>query len=166
VALPGSKRREESVVSVSVFESQHMTDELLVSFRSEVSGRTVVVSDEGDSVWGYLTRAGTLQPERDCWLFNTPEAPLSPDISEYRRTRRPPPAPAAMVGPGGVQDPPRAERWSVRWSQAGESVAIALDGVDIGVIAAAERRGISRHLTESGPWGGRWDEVLVGRLLS
>jgi len=34
------------------------------------------------------------------------------------------------------------------------------------VIAAAERRGISRHLTESGPWGGRWDEVLVGRLLS
>jgi len=107
-----------------------MTDELLVSFRSEVSGRTVVVSDEGDSVWGYLTRAGTLQPERDCWLFNTPEAPLSPDISEYRRTRRPPPAPAAMVGPGGVQDPPRAERWSVRWSQAGESVAIALDGVD------------------------------------
>ena len=143
-----------------------MTDELLVSFRSEVSGRTVFVSDEGDSVWGYLTHAGTLQPERDCWLFNTPGAPLSPDISEYRSTQRPPPAPAVMVGAGGVQDLPSAERWSVRWSRAGQSVAIALDGLDIGVIAAAERRGISRHLTQSGPWGGRWDDVLVARLLS
>jgi hypothetical protein len=143
-----------------------MKDGLLVSFRSEVSGRTVVISDEGDSVWGYLTQVATLQPNRDCWLFNKPAAPSTPDIGEYRRVRRPPPVPARMIGPAGVRDVPGVDRWSVRWSATGESVAIALDDVEIGVMAIAERSGMSRYLVEPGPWGSPWDEEAIARLLA
>ena len=143
-----------------------MKDGLLVSFRSEVSGRTVVISDEGDSVWGYLTRVATLQPDRDCWLFNKPAAPSTPDISEYRRVRRPPPVPARMIDPAGVRDVPNVDRWSVRWSPTGESVAIALEGVEIGVMTIAERSGMSRYLAEPGPWGRPWDEEAIARLLA
>jgi hypothetical protein len=139
-----------------------MTSEpLLLGIRSEVSQRTVVIADEGDSVWAYLTRPDSLRPERDCWLFNKPSAAASPDLDRYREASLPPPAPASAIDPAGVLDSPASARWSVRWSDDGDAAAIVCDGVDVGLLAAGEPRGMARHLRERGPWGLPWDAQRV-----
>jgi hypothetical protein len=135
-----------------------------LSFRSGVSGRAVIIADEGDSIWAYLTESGTIRPERDCWLFNKPTAANDPDLEQYRAASLPPPAPASVIDAAGVIDAPQAAHWSVRWSDDGTAAVVALDGVDIGVMAMAEPRGMSRHLREAGPWGRSWDAQFVERL--
>jgi hypothetical protein len=141
-----------------------MSNDLLVESRSEASQRTIVVADEGDSVWVYLTRPGTLQPERDCWLFNKPSAADVPDLSRYRDASLPPPAPASTIDPAGILPSPESAAWSVRWSDDGEAAVVVCDAVDVGLLALSEQRGMARYLRERGPWGIPWDAQLVALL--
>ena len=139
-----------------------MTDEQY--FRSAVSGRSVIVADERDSVWAYLTEPGSVRPQRDCWLFNKPTAAATPDLNVYRAESLPPPAPASEIDAAGVLDTSRPVRWNVRWSADGEAALIVVDDEAVGVVAAREPSGISRHLISAGPWGRPWDAQLVARL--
>jgi hypothetical protein len=116
-----------------------------------------LIADEGESTWLYLTAPGTQRIERDCWLFNTPTSPSSPDLALYAAQRRPPPAPRTLIDPGGVRATPSAERWSVRWSADGEAVAVAVDGEPIGFVRASDHRGFARFLREASAWGNPWD---------
>jgi hypothetical protein len=142
-----------------------MVDELPLSFRSTVSGRHAIVSDEGDSIWLYLTSPGSTRPERDCWLLNKPSAAAEPHLPDYKTAGLPPPAPASIIDEAGVRELPSADRWSARWSSDGETVAIAVDGVEIGLATITEPRGIALYLTKTSPWGRPWDATLVARLL-
>ena len=108
-----------------------MTDRLFLSFKSAISERNAIVSDEGESVWFYLTASASLRPERDCWLLNAPSAPLEPDVASYRGSGGPPPAPATFVDPQGVRDTPGPEHWHVQWSTDGHAAAILLDKLPI-----------------------------------
>jgi len=139
-------------------------DLMRIEFDCEVSGRMAIISDEGDSVWLYLTTVDTLDIEEDCWLFNKPSAPAEPEVERYRSQSVPPPAPARFVLEGGMRDCPQEEAFSVRWSADGKAVMVALGGLDIGIAAAGAQAGISRHLKESGPWGRPWDEAAVAAL--
>jgi hypothetical protein len=141
-----------------------MRNDFYAEWCSHESGRTVIVADEGDSVWAYLTQSGSLRIERDCWLFNTASAATDPDLEHYRAASLPPPAPATIVTAAGVLAEPQAGRWNVRWSDAGDAAAVVLDGVDVGVMSVSEPRGMSRHLLEAGPWGRPWDAHVVARL--
>jgi hypothetical protein len=82
-----------------------------------------------------------------------PTAATDPDLEHYRAASLPPPAPATMVAAAGVLAEPASGRWHARWSAAGDAAAVVLDGVDVGVLAVGEPRGMSRHLLEAGPWG-------------
>ena len=61
---------------------------------------------------------------------------------------------------------PDASSFRVFWSPDGNTVAVLLDGVAIGVASIELEHGYSRYLREAGPWGLPWDEagvrVLVG----
>jgi hypothetical protein len=141
-----------------------MTEPLLLSYFSDVSKRTAIVADEGDSVWLYLTEPETQRPERDCWLLNTTTAPASPDFARYREQGQPPPAPASIIDPDGVRTTPAPDRWSVRWSTDGEAVAVALDGNPIGFVRSSEQRGCARFLLRASPWGSPWDQDAASRI--
>ncbi len=142
-----------------------MTEPLLLASRSSASGRTAIVSDEGDSVWLYLSRADSQQPERDCWLFNKSSAPPAPDARSYMSRGSPPPAPAEMVAPNGVQEPPAPARWSFRWSARGDAVAVAIDGLEIGAVALEAPKGFALYLAKLGPWGRPWDASVIANLF-
>src|SRR5262245_33655393 len=139
------------MADVNIFLTRMGNDYCAESFSKE-SGRTVIVAIEGDSVWAYLTQSGSLRIERDCWLFNTPTAAKDPDLEQYRAANLPPPTPATMVSEAGVLADPQTGRWDVRWSPTGDAAAIVVDGIDVGVLAVSEPRGMSRHLLEAGPW--------------
>ena len=66
------------------------------------SRRTAIVSHERGSVWLYLTKPHSRDIERDCWLFNSSEAPEQLDIAQYRGEA--PPAPRHVMTEAGVRD--------------------------------------------------------------
>jgi hypothetical protein len=141
-------------------------DGLWLEFDCETSGRVAIVEDLGDSVWVFLTPPDESSIEQDCWLFNTPAAPPDPDVDSYRERSLPPPVPAQLRHAQGQREVPAAERFSARWSDDGDSVAIALDGVEIAVASASLERGMARYLIEESGWGSPWDEALLKRLFS
>jgi hypothetical protein len=142
-----------------------MSEPLLLKSTSAVSGRTAVVFEEEDSVWLYLTAPGSGRRERACWLFNKPSAPPDPEMAIYRAQSAPPPAPASYIIPGGVREPAAAERWIFTWSRSGDAVVAAVDGLPLGFASISEKRGVSRYVARSGPWGSEWDEDLVAAAL-
>lgn len=142
-----------------------MPPRLFVTCRNDASDRTAIVSEDGDSVWLYLTQRGTERPERDCWLLNTLSAPELPDPTRYRSMGQPPPPPFDELDSEGAMDPPQPSRWSFRWSLDGDAVLVAVDGVPIGAVGAAHTRGFSRYLRRPGPWGKPWDATAVATMV-
>jgi hypothetical protein len=136
---------------------------LLLTSSSESSGRTAVVVRERDSVWLYLTQPDTQAVERDCWLFNTPEAPAEPDLASYQNQA--PPAPAKLTSGDAVRSYTPDDAWELAWSCAGETIAVSLNGALLGVIASTEEAGYSSHLAEDCAWGRALDEAALSRLF-
>ena len=140
---------------------------LFLVFTSEGSHRSAVIAEEIGSVWLYLTRPNERAPERDCWLLNTDAE--AHDREFYRQRNSPPPAPADRVLGAGTTPVPAAERWSVRWSGDGHSVAALLDGKAIGLIVSEHQRGHARYIAEDAvswalPWSDHtYSEAFVDR---
>jgi hypothetical protein len=142
------------------------SDEVLwLELDCEASGRSAIIEDMGDSVWLFLTPPGGSGIDRDCWLFNKPSAAPEPDLEHYHGESLPPPVPASLRHAEAVRDVPAEERFSVRWSDDGEAVVIAVDGVDIGVAAMSEEHGMSRYLLAECGWGRPWDDAVLKRLF-
>jgi hypothetical protein len=142
----------------------------LVALKHDRSLRTAIVTDEGDSVWLYLTHPDELRIAADCWLLNRaaalPSDVLRSRFEEYRSQALPPPAPAEAVGPDSLRTGVlEAADVTVAWSRAGEAVAVWVDEQPVGYISPGARRGHSRHLAAAGPWGEHWDEAEFRRLF-
>jgi hypothetical protein len=141
-------------------------DGLWLELDCESSGRVAIIEDLGDSVWVFLTPPGESSIEQDCWLFNKPSAEADPDLERYRKRSMPPPVPAQLLRPEGKREVPAEERFSARWSKDGNSVVIAIDGVDVALASASLERGMSRYLLEECGWGTPWDDAVLKRLFS
>jgi hypothetical protein len=136
---------------------------LLLSSSSESSGRTAVVVRERDSVWLYLTTPDAQQMERDCWLFNAPGAPESPDLADYEDEA--PPVPTKLTVGDAVRSYAADDDWELAWSDEGETVAVSLNGALLGVISSREETGYSTHLAEVCAWGRPLDEAALALLF-
>jgi hypothetical protein len=51
-------------------------------------------------------------------------------------------------------------RLSIRWGSDGVSVAALLDGEPYSLIIATEKKGYSKAVKNSGPWGKPWQQEL------
>jgi hypothetical protein len=121
-----------------------------------VSRRWAVFDDEGDSAWLYLTERDEPRPIADCWVYNRVPAPQPAEIARYRGG--PPPACIGHAGPDARYQGPEPPVVRFLWSPDGESVAVWINGRELGYIVSGGRRGFSRHLLQAGPWGQPWDE--------
>ena len=146
-----------------------MRDVLATGTHAE-SGRRALMADEGDSVWLYLTEPGVETIHADCWLYNRVDAPSAAALKErfasYRARGLPPPAPADLVLPEALRPVhPGASEIRFVWSRDGEGVAAWERGELVGFIAPGQRRGFSRFLIGSGPWGAPLDLDLYEELF-
>jgi hypothetical protein len=132
---------------------------------SVASGRRAIVSEDGDSVWLYLTAQHDLGIERDCWLFNTPTAHPSRDHSAYRAWGLPPPAPPELLTPESVRDPSELRDWRFYWSGPGDEVAVVADGQGLGIVSLHHPRGFARLITAASAWANVWNPELFERLV-
>ena len=124
------------------------------------SGRRAVFEDTGVVAYVYLFAPDSNTIVADAWVYNPTAAPAREDIRNYRPG--PPPAAEGYVAAAGHLPAPQIHAWSFSWSPDGEAVAICADGVPLAFVRADHKRGVSRHLTRSGPWGEPWsDEVYA-----
>ena len=78
---------------------------------------------------------------------------------------QPPVVPQTHAGAGATLQPPVRESVHLQWPQDGESVAVFFDSELIGFIARGQKRGFSRHIRVSGPFGSVLDRELFQRLF-
>jgi hypothetical protein len=133
-------------------------DTLFLVSRCTASAREAHVAEERDSIWLYLTRPESREVDAVVWLLNTPAAPAHPTQEPYRSEAGPPPAPAALLLPGGVCAVPTDDRWRFLWSNDGLAVAALLDGRPIGFVWEGARRGRARFVVDGAhSWALPWD---------
>ena len=137
------------------------SQELFVSEQHPVSRRWAVIEDDGRAAWLYLTEPDTRKPVADCWLYN--RVPTPPHFDSVRD--EPPVVPQTHAGMGATSQPPAAESVRLRWSRDGESVAVFFDAELIGFIAQGQKRGFSRHIRVSGPFGSVLDAEIFHRVF-
>lgn len=135
--------------------------ELLLSEQHPSTQRYALLSNEGDSIWLYLTAPGAPQIIASAWVANVIEAPATVDVSQYRSQSRPPPAPADVVGVDARFEQPAEVEWSLHWLEAGEGVQVIANGRPRAAILAKAERGLCRAIAVEGPWGAPWPETGV-----
>lgn len=140
-----------------------MTDsqDLFVSEQHPVSRRWAVIEDDGRVAWLYLTEPDSQKPAADCWLYN--RVPSPPQFASERGES--PVVPQTHAADIAGFQPPAEESVHLRWSRDGESVAVLFDSELVGFIANGQKRGFSKHLRASGPFGSVLDRELFGRVF-
>jgi hypothetical protein len=133
------------------------TPEPFLSERHPVSWRWAILEDDGRSAWLYLTEPDRPDPVGDCWIYNRIPAPDPSEIAAFRPG--PPPAACGFAGPEALVHDPEVSRMRLQWAGDGGAVALLADGRPLGFIVAGERRGSSRNLARTGPWGNTWDQA-------
>jgi hypothetical protein len=128
-----------------------------------ISRRWAIFEDDERSGWLYLTEIDQPGIVGDCWIYNRVPAP---DPSEVEALRQgPPPAARGFAGAEALAIDPDTSRIAFRWAEDGRAVALLIDGEPLGFLIAGERRGISRNLARSGPWGQTWDQTRYDRVF-
>ena len=120
------------------------------------SGRWAILEDDGRSAWLYLTIPGTQEICADCWIYNRVRAPAPAQIEEFRGG--PPPADYSVASEQALVELPDEARMRFLWAEDGNSVAFILEDLALGFIAEGTKRGYSRHLLQTCPWGQPWDQ--------
>jgi hypothetical protein len=137
------------------------SQDLFLSEQHPISRRWAVIEDDGRVAWLYFTEPDTRKPVADCWLYN--RLPTPPHFESV--PGEPPVVPQTHAGVGATLQPPTAESVRFRWSRDGESVAVFFDAELIGFIAQGQKRGFSRHIRVSGPFGSVLDPELFQRVF-
>lgn len=140
-----------------------MTGELLYSATDVGSRRSIIVINEGDSVWAYLTAPSSLTPVSDSWLMNLIDAPTS--LADYRDNGKVPPATVNFTSQDAAMMVPDTDMWSSSWSVDGEAVAVLARNRVLAFIRSSDKTGFSRFISASGPFGEPFDTDLFVALF-
>ena len=140
------------------------SQDLFVSQQHPVSRRWAIVEDDGRSAWLYLSEPNTTKPVADCWLYNRAPTPEKLDGGAVARGESPV-VPQTHVAECATMPAPAQESVLLRWTSAGESVAVFFGSDLIGFIARGHALGFSRHLRLSGPFGSVLDRELFERVF-
>lgn len=125
------------------------------------SKRYAILEDNGTTLWLYLTAPNQRQVVADTWVFNRVRPLLMPEeLTPFRDADQPPPILESMADDEPICDAPEAHRWAFNWASDGEAVAIFRDDRPIAFVRSTDRRGFSRHVIRSSPWGVPWSNKI------
>ncbi|MCU7938547.1 MAG: hypothetical protein KZQ64_15590 [gamma proteobacterium symbiont of Bathyaustriella thionipta] len=129
-----------------------------------VSKKEARFEDLGHSAWLYLTRPNSPVVVADAWIYNRIPAPSETEIVQFKTAS--PPAVASYAHVNAEFTPLQSDKFELKWSPDGRSVALLINGIPFGFIPPGVPRGYSKHLIKTGPWGHKWDEELYTILFN
>ncbi len=133
----------------------------IFSDKNPDSKRYAIFEDDGVSGWLYITGPDDMTFIGDCWIYNRIPAPDPIIIGAFRPG--PPPAPQGFAGPNALQALPDWSSIRLLWSDDGNAVALLMNNLPVGFVVADDKRGVSRHLANNGPWGLIWNQELYDK---
>lgn len=140
---------------------------MFVTSKNPESGLDAVVVLEPDdesphSVWLYVSNGGEIIS--DCFLVNLIEPEDS--VSEPEYFDAPPPVIRRFLTSSVPSELPDEGDLGFRWAESGKDVAVSIRGTVIGFTVSGERRGYSRAISQTGPWGNPWLDETFTRHFS
>jgi hypothetical protein len=136
-----------------------MDDDFLVWSYSEDSCRHAILADDGLTGILYLHGPSdnpqkTGPVEATCFAYNRID-PIEPEaVQSYRP--KPPPIAKGYASKDAVCSQPTSHTWDLLFSSEGTAVLLMRDGEPWAIAALGARRGISKAIQSSGPWGNPW----------
>ncbi|MCH5192316.1 MAG: hypothetical protein J1F11_00035 [Oscillospiraceae bacterium] len=129
---------------------------MFISDYNSESHRNLIIDEDENTVWAYLTQPFSDKIFLDCWIANKINAPSHKDIKENidQYKNAPPPAPVDVLVEGYVNiSMPREDMFKILWSTDGETVSIYMNDSLTAVINAAERQVFNKFLCVDCAWG-------------
>lgn len=127
--------------------------------------RLVVLEADDRCAWLYLTGPGVRKPEKDAFAY-TPGPLTDSDRARAEAKDGLPPSLAADYASGRATiEGARSEDFTFRWSADGRSVALLRRGEPIAMIVSDSKRGYSKALSRSGPYGEPWDQPTYDKVF-
>lgn len=144
-----------------------MEEELFLAFYNETSKRHAVIEDDGLTAWLYLSQpsddpAKTKPIDSYGFVYNRKEPIEVKEVQNYRPD--PPPIAKGYASEEAVCTNPDQHRWSVLWSEDGESVLLQRDGIPWCLIMNGEKMGYSKAIKVEGDWGHPWNDEKLKEM--
>jgi len=138
-----------------------MDDEFLVCAYSEDSHRHAILADDRTTGILYLhapsdDAAKTGEVEATCFAYNRVDPIDTKEVQRYRPN--PPPIAIGYASKDAVCRTPESHEWDLKFSTDGTAVLLVRDGKPWAMVSLAARRGFSKAIEASGPWGSPWSD--------
>ncbi len=127
-----------------------------------VTGRCVILEDNGNSAWLYLTPKSGEGIDKDAFAYS-PVEPVN-ELNEIEIAKgNPPILTKKLASQDAVIDSAHKTDFSFKWSSNGESVAVLYKGKAIAMIHEEHQRGFSNALSQTSGFGEPWNQKLYSR---
>ncbi len=132
---------------------------LFFESQDQFTGRYLIIDEDENSIWAYLTRPNSLEIEKDCFLGSRTKIINDDfDIKAYKDRDRPPPITREYFSENGYLPDLKASNLSVTWFEDG-TVLIKINEQPFLVFFDNDKRGFSKSIAKNGSYGNAWGEA-------
>lgn len=124
-----------------------------------VSGRCVILEDNGSSAWLYLTPKSGVGIEKDAFAYSSIE-PADELNKEELAKGSPPKLYKKIASENAVINSAKESDFSFKWSPNGESVVVLYKDTPIAMIHEEHQRGFSNALSQESGFGEPWNQKV------
>jgi hypothetical protein len=140
-------------------------DEVFLDSRHSASRRFAILEEKNGTAWLYLTAPGKPRPEKDVVVFVRSRLATMDEVLAEARKGRPPPLAKDFATKDAILPKPEVADFSLEWSADGQGVALLRNNSPLAMILADAKRGFSKALSKSGPFGEPWDQSAYERVF-
>lgn len=142
-----------------------MAQGLFLQSHHKISKRSAIFEDDERVAYLYLTRPGTMQPERDAIAYSRIKPIDRVEWEEIRKTGGTPVLMKELASETAVVEKPVEREFSFNWSRDGSAVALIRNGVPIAFVSSAEKLGYSKAVAKASPLASSWDQAKYESLF-
>lgn len=137
---------------------QRTMERIFYQNQDEFTGRFVVVDEDENSIWAYLTFPFEERIDKDCFLGSRRKIEIEElDFKKYKRKQIPPPMTKDFSTKESYLPDLKVEEISVDWRGNGK-VVLKINGKPFLYFADDEDKGFSKSISKNGIYGKAWFE--------
>ena len=133
-------------------------EEIFYQNQDERTGRFIIVDEEENSIWAYLTFPYEERIDKDCYLGSRIKIEIEEfDIKEFKRKQIPPPMTKKFSTTESHLPNLREEDIQVNWGVNG-NVILLIGGNPFLFFTEDEDKGFSKSISNNGNYGNKWTD--------
>ena len=126
--------------------------------QDEITGRFIIVDEDKNSIWAYLTIPFEEQIDRDCFLASRTKIVIEDfDFRKFRQKQIPPPMIKEFSMEESYQPNLKEEDISVDWGTNGNAI-VKINGNPFLLFTENEEKGFCKSISKNGMYGNQWNE--------